>query len=114
MNPQRLIRADTKPGKWLRIAVLQIAVSAVTILAFQAIQGDATRSSNNRTTCVSQVTFTRLKASSVQAENDTTLSSSSRARAHASASFYDTLLRNLKPVPSELDCIALLGLPKAT
>lgn len=114
MTPQRLTQSHSKAGTWLRIALLQIVVSAFTILVFQAIQGDATRSSNNRTTCVSQVILTRLNASSVQAAGDATLSESSRARARASVVFYKTLLGNLKPVPPELDCLELLGLPKTT
>lgn len=68
----------------------------------------------NQTTCVSTVILARIKASSNQAAKDKTTSKSVRARAKASADFWQLLLNHLKPVPPNLNCYRLLGIPEPT
>lgn len=100
-----------------------LAICACACLAFLCIAAaagywfyvkaqDDIRASNNRTTCVSSVILGRLRASSLQAATDDTVSESSRARSSATATFESVLIGALRPIPPDLDCYALIGLPK--
>lgn len=92
------------------LAFLCIA-AAVGYLVYVQAQDDI-RASNNRTTCVSSVILGRLRASSLQAASDKTVSESSQARSAATATFESVLIGALRPIPPSLDCYALIGLPE--
>lgn len=108
MSPTRRDRAFRD----LRTTLICLAFSFIVGAGVWWLWVRSQEDTQNRTACVSKIILGRLAVSNQQAQTDTTITDSQRARAAATAKFENQLVNGLHTTPRRLDCYALLGLPQ--